>query len=101
MKVGVFQFRGSGSITGNHKAIVRAITIASQNKVRLLVFQECASCGYPPVEIAAIDKIDFEIMNSYLQEVKQLAKYYDMYIALGTIRDQNSRYYNSIHIFPQ
>lgn len=98
MRVGVFQFRGSASISDNHEAIIRAITNASQNKVRLLVFQECATCGYPPVETPTIKNINFEILNLYLQEIKQLAKKYDMYIALGTIRKQSSKYYNSIQL---
>lgn len=98
MKVGVFQFLGSDRISDNHETIKRAIIIASQSKVRLLVFQECATCGYPPVETSAIEKINFKILNSYLQEIKQLAKKYNMYIALGTIRKQRSKYYNSIQI---
>lgn len=98
MKVGVFQFSASYNISDNHKAIKRAIIMASQDKVRLLVFQECATCGYPPVETPAIEKISFEILNSYLQEIKQLANKYNMYIALGTIREQDSKHYNSIQL---
>ena len=98
MKVGVFQFRGSDSISDNHEAIKRAINKASQNKVRLLVFQECATCGYPPVETPAIEKINFGILNSNLQEIKELANKHNMYIALGTIREQNLKHYNSIQL---
>lgn len=98
MRVGVFQFRGSASISDNHEAIIRAIAKASQNKVRLLVFQECATCGYPPVETPATKNINFEILNLYLQEIKQLAKKYDMYIALGTIRKQSFKCYNSVQL---
>lgn len=98
MKVGVFQFHGSDSISDNHEAIIRAIINASQSKVRLLVFQECATCGYPPVETPTIEKINFEILNSYFQEIKQLAKNHDMYIVLGTVRKQISKYYNSLQL---
>ncbi len=98
MKVGVFQFHGSDSISDNHEAIIRGITSSYQNKVRLLVFQECATCGYPPVETPSIKKINFEILNSNLQEIKQLAKKYDMYIVLGTIRKKSSKYYNSLQL---
>jgi omega-amidase len=96
MRVGVFQFSASSNITDNYKAIIRAIDSASQNKVRLLVFQECATCGYPPVETPRIENIDFEILNSYVHEIRQLAKEHDMYIVLGTIRRQASQYYNSL-----
>ena len=98
MKVGVFQFRGSDNISVNHETIVRGITTAAQSKVRLLVFQECAACGYPPVETPAIEKINFETLNSYFQEIKQFAKKYDMYIALGTIRRQGQVYFNSLQL---
>ena len=98
MRVGVFQFKGSDNISDNNEGIIRAITRASQNKVRLLVFQECATCGYPPVETPIIKEINFKILNSYLQEIKQLAKKQDMYIVLGTIRIQNSKYYNSLQL---
>lgn len=98
MKVGVFQFSSSDDISKNHKKIKDAISMASQNKVRLLVFQECATCGYPPVEIPSIEKINFEILDSYLTEIKQLASEYNMYIALGTIRKENSKHYNSIQL---
>jgi predicted amidohydrolase len=98
MRVGVFQFRGSDSLSENHEAIIRAIISASQNKVRLLVFQECAACGYPPVETPAANKIDFDVLNSYFQEIKQLARENSMYIVLGTIRKQSSKYYNSVQL---
>lgn len=98
MRVGVYQFSGSSNITDNHKAIVRAINSAAKSKVRLLVFQECATCGYPPVEAPRIENIDYEILNSYTYELKQLAKKNDMYIALGTIRRQASQYYNSLQL---
>lgn len=98
MRIGVFQFHGSGSISDNHEVIIKAISAAFQNKVRLLVFQECAACGYPPVETPAVEKINFGILDSYLQEIKQLSKKYNMYIALGTIRKQDFKYYNSIQL---
>jgi len=98
MKIGVFQFSASYNISDNHEAIKRGIIMASKDKVRLLVFQECATCGYPPIETPAIEKINFEILDSYLMEIKKLATEYDMYIALGTIRRHNSNHYNSIQL---
>ncbi|HBV66827.1 MAG TPA: carbon-nitrogen hydrolase family protein [Clostridiales bacterium] len=96
MRVGVFQFPGSSNITENYKYIIRAIEEAAENKVRILVFQECAACGYPPVETPEIENIDFELLNSVIIKVRLLAKENDMYIALGTIRKESSKYYNSL-----
>jgi omega-amidase len=98
MRIGVFQFSGSASIHDNHEAIIRAINSAAQNKVRLLAFQECAACGYPPVEAPSPEKIDFEILSSYYQEIKELAKKHEMYIALGMIRREGAKYYNSLQL---
>jgi omega-amidase len=98
MKIGVFQFRGSDSIFDNFNAIKRAIIQASHNKIRLLVFQECAACGYPPVETSTINSINFEALGECLQKVKELANEYKMYIVVGTIRKQNSSYYNSVQV---
>ena len=98
MRIGVFQFSSQEDIESNHKKIINAITSAYSQNVRLLVFQECATCGYPPIETPSIHKIDFETLSTQMQEIKQLAKKYNMYIALGTIREQESRYYNSIQL---
>ncbi|SKC65856.1 carbon-nitrogen hydrolase family protein [Maledivibacter halophilus] len=98
MKIGVFQFKGSDDISQNHDVITRTIINASKKKVRLLVFQECATCGYPPVETSIVDAINFKKLNTYFQEIRKLAQNHNMYIALGTIRVENSKYYNSIQL---
>lgn len=98
MKVGIFQFDSSDNISDNHNTIIKAITNASRKNVKLLVFQECATCGYPPIERSTIETIDFKELNYYFQEIKQLAKTNNMYIALGTIRKENSKHYNSVRL---
>lgn len=96
MKVGVFQFPSSSDINENYKYIAKAITEAAKNQVRILVFHECAACGYPPVETPEIKNIDYELLGSVIKKIQLLAKENDMYIALGTIRKESSEYYNSI-----
>lgn len=96
MKIAVFQFTASNNITDNYSAIQRAITEAHRQHVRLLVFQECALSGYPPVETEKIEEIDFLQMDSCITGIKKHAKQYDMYIAVGSIRKSNLQYYNSI-----
>jgi len=98
MKTAVFQFAAGSVIADNFAAIQRAISEAHRNRVRLLVFQECALCGYPPVEAESVRSIDFTLMDSCIAEIKSLAKQCDMYIALGTIRKSDERYYDSILI---
>ena len=95
MRIAVFQFGSNENINNNFNAIKRAVTQAYENKVRLLVFHECAICGYPPLE-TDINKINFDLLNDCIKEIEQLAKKYDMYIAVGTIRRIESKNYNSI-----
>ena len=95
MRIAVFQFGSNEDINNNFNAIKRAVVQAYENKVRLLVFHECAICGYPPRE-TDINKINFDVLNDFITEIEQLAKKYDMYIAVGTIRKIESKNYNSI-----
>ena len=95
MRIAVFQFGSNEDINNNFNAIKRAVVQAHENKVRLLVFHECAVCGYPPRE-TDINKIDFDELNNCIKKIEQLAKKYDMYIAVGTIRRIESKNYNSI-----
>lgn len=98
MRVGVFQFSPSADIHKNLEIIAGAIAEAAEQQVRLLVFQECALCGYPPVEIESVMSIDFAAADECLAEVGVLAHKHGMYIALGNIRRQAEVYYNSMQL---
>jgi omega-amidase len=98
MKIAVFQFAAGSVITDNFAAIQRAISEAHRSHVRLLVFQECALCGYPPVETKNVRDIDFQRMDSCIGEIKELSKQCDMYIAIGAVQKSNDTYYDSILI---
>ncbi len=98
MKVGVFQFSSGSDIDANFAAISRGIKQAARENVRLLVFHECAACGYPPVETPDINQIDITALENRLDLVCQLAQENHLYIALGMIRQEDSRRYNSIRL---
>ena len=98
MKIGVFQFSSGANINTNYEAISRAISQAANKNVRLLVFHECAACGYPPIEIPDINRIDYTALGDLFIRVCQLAKENKMYIALGTIRQESAKRYNSIRL---
>jgi len=98
LKVGVFQFSASNDIKKNFKIMTDAIVSAKNENVRLLVFQECAACGYPPVETDNIDNMDFDVIKEEMGKIARLARRYGMYIAVGTIRQENCKYYNSIQL---
>lgn len=95
MKIGVFQFAGSGDIKANCRAIVRGMQFAADAGVRLLVFQECALTGYPSAE-TDIGGIDYAVLETCLDQIKERVKALGLYIALGTIQKEAVRRYNSI-----
>lgn len=98
MRIGVFQFASSADIQVNAALIYKAIRDASKANVRLLVFHECAACGYPPIEAPDIHSIDDTALNALYDRVCQFAREYNLYVALGTIRRGNGKRYNSIRV---
>ena len=52
MKIGAFQFAGSGDMEYNFAKISEGIRQAAGADVRFLAFHECALTGYPPLEVS-------------------------------------------------
>lgn len=101
MKVAAFQFRGSGNIADNLLAVKRGIGKAAEKNVRVLITQECALCGYPPIESKKVNRINFDQGEKAQEHIAQLAIQHQMVIALGTIVSDAGSYRNSIIlIFP-
>ena len=98
MRIGIYQFDTSSKIEENFNNIKEAIIEGSKQNVRLMIFHECALCGYPPIETPSVKQIDFEIVHIYLEKIRQLARQYNMYIGVGTIRKEDDKYYNSVQL---
>jgi predicted amidohydrolase len=96
LTIGAFQFAGCESIENNLAALKRGIVRAADENVRLLLTQECAVCGYPPVEVPSINAIDKTSQFEAYREISKLAKKHQMYIALGMITFHEANTYNSI-----
>lgn len=96
MKIAAYQFKVSKNIDENFNNIKNAALKASKENIRLVVTQECALTGYPPIEINSINDIDFNKVNDYTQELYEISKELDIYIALGTIQKMDNGYLNSI-----
>lgn len=96
MKLAAFHFKGSGNIEENLMAIERGIEKAAGQNVRFLLTQECASCGYPPLETEKASQVDFHRVEEALEHISQLAIQHQMYIGLGTIIPTAGSYTNSI-----
>lgn len=98
LTIGAFQFAACKSIESNLAAIKRGIARAADDNVRLLLTQECAVCGYPPVEVPSIHAIDKTCQFEAYQEISKLAIKHKMYIALGMVTFHAANTYNSIRL---
>lgn len=96
MRIAAFQFKGSDNIEENLLALKRGIVKASEQKVRLMMTQECALCGYPPIETEKVTHVDFQQVETATEQLLQWAIKYQMYIGLGTIIPGKDSYTNSI-----
>lgn len=96
MRIAAFQFSGSDNIENNVLAIKRGIVKASEQKVRLMITQECALCGYPPIETENVAQIDFQQVATATAQLSHLAIEHQIYIGLGTIIPCKDSYTNSI-----
>jgi predicted amidohydrolase len=98
LKIGAFQFAACESIAKNLTAIQRGMERAAEEKVRLLLTQECALCGYPPIEVPSVQAIDPISLAEAYQEIMELARELHMYVALGTVTFQDADTFNSIRM---
>ncbi|MGF1719550.1 carbon-nitrogen hydrolase family protein [Vibrio kyushuensis] len=98
MKFALFQFPISQDPTCNYKAIKEAIYEAANNDAQVLVTQECALSGYPPVEIDSVSDIDFAQQDSVFNEIIELVKEKQIYLLLGLIRKRAMKAANSIAV---
>lgn len=100
MRIGVYQFASGGSVTENLTKILGAVEEAALRSVRLLVFHECALCGYPPVE-TSLEKIDQSRgdLEEGLRNIAAAAARNQIYTAVGTVRYEGEKRYNSIILF--
>ncbi len=99
MRIGAYQFASSFDIEKNFECIIEGIETAATNGVRLLVFHECALTGYPPIETPHIKMLDFKKITAYEREIENLARVHNMFIALGTIREDDGKRFNSIKLY--
>ena len=98
MRLACYQFAAGADIDKNHAAVKRGIEAAGRVGARLLVFQECAACGYPPVERPDVAGLDFEALERQWAAVRHMAKAQGVTVALGTARREGGAVYNSLRI---
>ena len=97
MRIGLYQFASSNRISDNMNHICRAVNGAAAQSVRLLVFHECALCGYPPLE-TAVNDIHVEEVEEALWQIGNLARQNRMFIAVGTVRFEGEKRLNAMAV---
>lgn len=96
MKIAAYQFKVSKNIEDNYLSIKTAAVKASNENARILLTQECALTGYPPIEIESLKNIDFKQVEYYTNQLLNLSNELNIYIALGTIKKVDNGFFNSI-----
>jgi omega-amidase len=99
MKVGAYQFEVTGDIQKNCEHLEKAIYLAAQQGIRLLVFPECALTGYPPIKLSSLDTIDFHVVSECLNRFKSLSHQHNLYLLVGSVLKEGNVFYNGLVFF--
>jgi NAD+ synthase (glutamine-hydrolysing) len=97
LSVASLQFAACSDIAVNHAAIVRGMRQAAEQGADLLLTQECALCGYPPIE-SVFTEINFDQLRAAEQQLWEVAKALNIVLFLGTIIQQDADSYNAIRV---
>lgn len=98
MKFALFQFAHHKKSLKNTQKIVDAIITSKENGADILLTQECALSGYPPIETPSIKEIDFNLQDQSLERIASAAKEHQIYVFLGLLRKDNDQFKNSIAV---
>ena len=98
MRLASYQFSVTGDIKHNMEMIRKAIGLAAEQKVELIVFPECAISGYPPRNVDKAENIDSAAVESALLEIQALSDKFGISIIVGTVVFDD-RYYNRAYLF--
>lgn len=94
MKIAAYQFEVTGNIRSNLSVIEKAIAIAKNQEVILLVFPECCLTGYPPRDIECSEMVDFDEVEKSCDKIQKLANESSINIIIGTIFRDKGRIFN-------
>lgn len=76
-----------------------AIIQASDKEVQLLAFPECALTGYPPHDIERASSVNLNELNLAYKQLQKLVTENNIPIIVGTITQEDDKYYNSAIVF--
>lgn len=94
MRIGAYQFAVSGSIENNYLTIQKAIMLAIEKQVQLIVFPECALTGYPPRDLVDSSVVEFDVLSSVYDRLQFTVDKYNIHVIVGSIIEDEGSYYN-------
>lgn len=100
MRIGAYQFAVSGNINDNYNEIEKAIYLAKQKDVQLLIFPECSLTGYPPRDILSSSSVDFNLVHLMCDRLQSIADKNDISFIVGTIFKENEIYNRALLFQP-
>ncbi|MGN1249004.1 MAG: carbon-nitrogen hydrolase family protein [Candidatus Spyradocola sp.] len=98
MRIAMYPFASGADVGKNLQVMLRAMELAATQGAELLVFHECALCGYPPIE-CDMRKMDWAQLDDALERVAQRAAQLELRTAVGTARREAGKRYNSVILF--
>lgn len=99
MRIGAYQFSVTGDVNSNFSKIKYAVNEAKEKQIDLLVFPECALTGYPPRDFKSSAEVNFAKLDIIYNELQQSCNLLDINVIVGTITQENDRYYNTALFF--
>lgn len=99
MKIGAYQFAVTNDIKHNLEVIKKAVTKATHEGVKLLVFPECALTGYPPHDIESSSVVKFHELIIAYELLQNLVDENGICVIIGAITKEEDKYFSSAIVF--
>lgn len=82
------------------RLLEKAIYLAKQKGVQLLIFPECSLTGYPPRNIINSSSVDFNLVHSLCDKLQSIADKNDISFIVGTIFKEKEIYNRALLFQP-
>ena len=100
MRIGAYQFGVGGDIRENYREIEKAIYLAKNEGVQLIIFPECSLTGYPPRDMADSSCVDFGLVQIMCERLQAMADENDISFIVGTVFKEKEIYNRAILFRP-
>ncbi len=95
LRIAVSQFPVSIDIKKNYSYIKKHVIKAAGKNADIVHFPETALSGYE----SDINKLNWDVIDNYLDELKNLAENYNIYIIIGShLRQEGKNPFNALHL---